>query len=83
MLTKDTAHRKDLNAGIGDMQHRHFATIATIIREMDQGLIPCSEAATRKFVAMQFAERLRATNSNFDRRRFLLACGLPASEADA
>ena len=33
-LTKDTAHRKDLNAGIGGMQHRHFATIATIIREM-------------------------------------------------
>lgn len=47
-LTKDTAHRKDLNAGIGDMQHRHFATIATIIRELGEGAMPasfCQQAA--------------------------------------
>lgn len=67
-LTKDTAHRKDLNAGIGDMQHRHFATIATIIRET-------SNEAHKQYMAEVFAARLPATNSNFDKRRFLLACG--------
>lgn len=71
-LTKDTAHRKDLNAGIGDMQHRHFATIATIIREM-----PVDVYGTDQ-VAEIFADRLRATNPNFDRRRFLLACDASA-----
>lgn len=69
-LTKDTAHRKDLNAGIGDMQHRHFATIATIIREMGDSAIPVD----LERVAEYFADRLRSTNPRFDRRRFLLAC---------
>jgi len=75
-LTKKTAYRKDINCGIADMQHRHFATIATIIREIDEGLIPCSEDATRKFMAELFADRLGATNPKFDRRRFLMACGV-------
>lgn len=60
-LTQKSAHRKDLNAGIGDMQHRHFATI---IREMDRGLIVCSEGATRKFVAELFADRLCYTTQS-------------------
>lgn len=77
-LTKNTAHRKDLNAGISDMEHRHFATIATFIRELDSGLIPCSTDATRKHMAEYFANRLRSTNPRFDRRRFLLACGVDA-----
>lgn len=34
MLSEKTAHRKDLTTGLAPLQHRHFATIATIIREM-------------------------------------------------
>ncbi len=73
-LTKQSAHRKDINSGISAMEHRHFATIAKIIREIDQGLIPCSTDATRKFMAELFADELRATNPNFNRARFLAAC---------
>lgn len=76
-LTKDTAHRKDLNAGLGDMQHRHFATVATIIREMGEGAMPVSRAV-HEMIAHHFAHRLSGTNPKFDRRRFLLACGVGA-----
>lgn len=69
-LTKETAHRKDLNAGIGEMQRRHFATVATIIREMPADVYGIEQ------VAEIFAERLKATNQTFDKRRFLLACGV-------
>jgi len=68
MLTKESAHRKDLTTGLADMQHRHFATVATIIREM-----PADVYGTDQ-VAEIFADRLGHTNPNFDRRRFLLAC---------
>jgi hypothetical protein len=79
-FSKDTAHRKDLNAGIGDMQHRHFATIATIIREMPMTrMLESEKAAERTYIAEQFADRLRSSNPNFDRRRFLLACGVEAN----
>lgn len=71
-LTKDSAHRKDLTTGISEMQHRHFATIATIIREMKPDVYGPEQ------VAEEFADRLRSTNPNFDRRRFLLACGVKA-----
>lgn len=67
-LTTKSAHRKDLNAGIGDMQHRHFATIATIIREMPD------MSEDNRSLAEYFADRLAGTNPNFDRSRFLRAC---------
>jgi len=73
-LETKAAHRKDLTSGISEMQHRHFATIAAIIREMDRGLVACSTDATRNFVAELFADRLGRTNSNFNRDRFLRAC---------
>jgi hypothetical protein len=76
MLTIESALRKDMTNGKADMQHRHFATIATIIREIDKGLIPCSTNATRKFMAELFADELRYTNPRFDRARFLKACGV-------
>lgn len=66
-LTKATAHRKDLTTGLAPMQHRHFATIATIIRDMP---------GRKDVVAAIFADRLAATNPNFDRDRFLAACGV-------
>lgn len=75
MLTKASAHRKDLTTGMADMQHRHFATIATIIRTRLYGDLTKEQ---RNIVAEAFADALPATNPNFDRRRFLLACGIEA-----
>lgn len=51
------------------MQHRHFAVIAGIILDMP-GL------TARPLVARHFADRLAGTNENFDRARFLKACGI-------
>ena len=69
MLTVKSAHRKDITTGISDMQHRHFATIATIIREMDK-----SQLYTVGHISEMFAIRLARTNPNFDCGRFLRAC---------
>lgn len=76
MLKDTTAQRKDITTGLARLEHRHFATIATIIREIDHGLIACSTDATRKFMAETFADKLARTNPKFDRRRFLRACGV-------
>ncbi len=66
MLTQESALRKDLNSGLGEMQHRHFATIAAILRDIGTDRDTCEA----------WADRLRRTNSRFDRRRFLRACGV-------
>lgn len=68
MLTDKAAHRKDVTTGLADMQHRHFATVATIIREMPADVYGPEQ------VAEIFADRLASTNSNFNRDRFLRAC---------
>lgn len=67
-LKPKAAHRKDITSGIGDMQHRHFATIATIICEIDD------DVAERRVLAEAFADRLRYSNPKFDRDHFLRAC---------
>lgn len=72
MLTPETALRKDRNAAPATMQHRHFATIAAIIAEYGSVESP-SEA---RAMARHFADRLTRTNPNFDRARFLRACGV-------
>ena len=64
MLTVESALRKDRTAS-GDLQHRHFATIARIIAAMP--------AKDRNNAATHFAEHLRHTNPRFDRERFLRA----------
>lgn len=69
-LETKAAHRKDLLLRLAPMQHRHFATIATIIREMSGGF----SEEEREDIAVAFADRLRETNPNFDRDRFLRAC---------
>lgn len=69
MLTSTTATRKDMSSGLGPMQHRHFATVAAIVRGMD-------DADIRRHTAEHFARELLATNPNFDRGRFLRACGV-------
>lgn len=65
-LKKEAAHRKDLTSGLCHMEHRHFAAIATILRE--------SNNCTRD-VCVDFAYRLAETNPAFDKHRFLVACG--------
>lgn len=68
-LTSEAALRKDRTTGLSPMQHRHFATIATIIAEGSSCPIE------RESVAYMFADRLSETNPNFDRDRFMRACG--------
>lgn len=67
-LSTDAALRKDRSNASSDMQHRHFATVAAIIRDL-----PMTEA-DRECVAEHFAAELRCTNPRFDRTRFLRAC---------
>jgi hypothetical protein len=71
MLKPESALRKDLTTGRVTMQHRHYATIADIIRRMDDGGVwdHCT-------IAEHFADWLADTNPRFDRARFLTACGL-------
>lgn len=64
-LTVEAATRKDANAGKSEMQHRHFATIATILTNMNADRETCE----------RWADELAPTNYKFDRRRFLRACG--------
>jgi hypothetical protein len=71
-LTKDSAARKDQRTGIAEMQHRHFATVATIIARLDGTMT----TADRQTVAEHFAWELAATNPKFDKARFLTACGV-------
>lgn len=69
------ARRKDQRTGKSIMQHRHFATVAAIIKNMDkvhnqeQGFIDI-----REDVAYHFAAELASTNPKFDRARFIAAC---------
>lgn len=66
-LKIETAKRKDLTSGLGEMQHRHFASIAAIIRALPTDLFS-------RDIAIHFANELRQTNPRFDRARFLAAC---------
>lgn len=68
MLTEKSALSKDKMTGKADMQHRHFATVAAIIRELP------ADVYGPKQVAELFADELSDTNHNFNRARFLRAC---------
>lgn len=61
-------NKKDLRGGCADMQHRHFRTIAAIIRAYP------GPYAERQHLAIHFAGHLALTNRNFDRQRFIDAC---------
>lgn len=63
-LTIESALRKDRTSALGSLEHRHFATIAAILREMNATSDQCE----------QWADRLRSTNPHFSRSRFLRAC---------
>ena len=70
MLTPESATRKDKTSGLGEMQHRHFATVAAIIRSYH----PETVASEADAIAEHFANELARTNPKFDRARFLRAC---------
>lgn len=64
------------NAGL--FQHRHFVYLADIIKRMDDGA-----AWPHEQIATHFADWLAATNTNFDRERFLAAAkGSPVNRRD-
>lgn len=64
-LTSTAALNKDRTSAIGaNMEHRHFALIARILRDMNAPEDMCEK----------WADELRHTNPRFDRARFLRAC---------
>lgn len=63
-LKPAAATRKDLMTGKSEMQHRHFATIATCLRNMR-----ADDATIR-----EWANELMPTNPRFDPCRFTAAC---------
>lgn len=76
-LKPKSAHAKDMRARPALMQHRHFATIAAIIRNMDVFAFTGEEMNAddaRCELAHHFAAGLAKTNPHFDRERFLAAC---------
>ena len=72
-LSKQAAHKQDLISNVGEMQHRHFATVAFIIRRLELPEM-LSEDEMRSTIARQFADHLEHSNPRFDRGRFLRAC---------
>lgn len=58
------------------MQRRHFERISHTIDNLDL------DPTTQEYVAKQFADSLSCTNENFDRDRFLRACGIDTEDVD-
>ena len=54
------------------MTHKDFELIAQTIRSS----MSYKNEGTRRCVAFDFADALAETNPNFDRERFLKACGV-------
>jgi hypothetical protein len=75
-LSEKAARSKDLNSFKSpQLQHRHFAFIASCIRD-----IPTPEV--RMEIAQVFSNSLRRTNPAFDGSRFRDACDCIAGEWD-
>ena len=64
-LSTKAAASKDVRTGKAEMQHRHFATVAAILR-----MLPL-DTRTQETVAKHFADELADCNPKFDRHRFL------------
>ena len=76
-LTRNAETSKDSRASIPEMQHRHFAFIAGIIRGMisDDGCMNSRQSDLfRQDLAETFAAKLTLTNPAFDKARFIRAC---------
>ena len=76
-LKPDAALRKDQTGAKypATLQHRHFAVIAGILASLDRDSHGLS-AGQHRDICETFADELAGTNPNFDRARFLTACGL-------
>lgn len=72
-LTPRSALNKDRTSGKGELQHRHFATIAAILADLDGENSGVSRGQHRD-ICEHFADHLAETNPRFDRDRFLAAC---------
>lgn len=74
-LSPQAADRKDQTrpSGTPTFRHQHFAWIASIIRNMPTHAPSLRDQ--RRSCALAFAIALQNTNPNFDRARFLSACG--------
>lgn len=72
-LSTQAANRKDIRSDLCSMEHRHFAAIAAMLRNMPRGAFPADGPAYETIVN-HFANELRATNPRFDRQRFMAAC---------
>lgn len=58
------------------LERRHFEFIAEVIATTCDKFDISIRYDQRRIVANEFADRLADTNSNFDRHRFLVACGI-------
>lgn len=69
-LSAASLHAKDrrtsVNGPIPTLQHRHFALIASVIHDLP-------DTHDRAGIAAAFAAKLKFSNPNFDRERFLRA----------
>ncbi len=79
MLSTQAATRKDKRTASnrgnrldGTLQHRHFAVIASLLAEERQFM----PGDRHDYMVERFAKALAGTNPNFDRQRFLRACGM-------
>lgn len=58
------------------MTRKDFQLIADSIASMQlQDYTPFNQTILRTYIAKQFADALRATNSRFNRDKFMMACG--------
>jgi hypothetical protein len=73
-LSTKAATAKDMRNAGSEMQHRHFATVAAIIKKLDEdGSMSLGDV---QLVAEHFASELAKTNPRFNRDRFMMACGV-------
>jgi len=83
-LTTEAAARKDRRTTLADapprMTHRHFAYLATIVRETvaagrvnGGGALDANNASAAWKFKYILADALQSSNPNFDRDRFLAA----------
>lgn len=81
-LTIESAARKDRTTERATFQHRHFATIADILKRRfthAPDMRRLDEHGPLRWSTLDiceiFADELGATNPKFDRDRFMRACG--------
>ncbi len=59
-------------------QKRHYEDVARLLRERSEHIF--DEPLVRQVIEIDFADLFAADNPDFDRERFLAACGLESEE---